>query len=93
MISVGKLQAGDWTNVTADKAELAATIRTTSSDTRKLIENRVKTITAHIVKAHDANYDLNYMSNYPAIMNDPNLNEFARKSVVSLLVKRMFLKL
>ena len=85
VISIGKFHAGEVANIIPAKAELAATIRTTSAETRKLIEKRVKTIVANIVQAHDAKYELNYISNYPAIMNDPNLNSFVKESAISLL--------
>lgn len=85
VISIGKFQSGEVANVIADKAELAATIRTTSSSTRKLVENRIKTIIDNVVKAHGATYDLNYISSYPAIQNDAHLNEQAKKSAIKTL--------
>src|SRR5690606_10785628 len=85
VISIGKFHAGDVANIIPDKAELAATIRTTSAETRKLIERRIKTIIANVVQAHDAKYELKYMSNYPAIINDPDLNDFVKESVEDIL--------
>jgi len=85
VISVGKFQSGNTANVIADNAELAATIRTTSSETRELIEKRIKAIIKNTVEAHGATYELDYIANYPAIMNSPELNTFAKTSVSGIL--------
>lgn len=85
VISVGKFQAGNAPNVIADKAELAATVRTTSSSTRELVEKRIKSIVDHIVEAHGGSYDLDYTLGYPSIENDPELNELARNSAGKIL--------
>lgn len=87
VISVGKFQSGEVANIIADKAELAATIRTISGETRELVEERIKTIVENIVKAHGATHTLDYISGYPAIMNDATMNEFARKSASKALGK------
>ena len=87
VISIGKFQAGNVANVIADKAELAATVRTTTVETRKMVEERIKSIVKNIVEAHGAKYDLNYITSYPAIMNDDKLNAFSRKSVEKILGK------
>lgn len=85
VISVGKFQSGEVSNVIADRAELAATIRTTSTATRELVEERIRTIIGKIVESHGATYELDYIKSYPAIMNDPELNEFAKRSAATIL--------
>lgn len=85
VVSVGKFQSGDVANVIADKAELAATIRTTTSETRELIQKRIETLIAHVVEAHGATYELEYIKSYPAIINDPGLNAAARNSASKIL--------
>ena len=87
VISIGKFQSGEAPNVIADKAELAATVRTTTEETRELVEKRVKILVENITKAHGAEYELEYSANYPAIENDVTLNALARKSAQSILGK------
>lgn len=87
VISVGKFQAGDAPNVVPDKAELAASIRTISEDTRKLVAERVKTIIENTTKAYGATYDLNYVYSYPAIINDEVLSDLARNAAIKALGK------
>lgn len=85
VVTIGKFQSGDAPNVIADKAELAASIRTTTDATRKLVETRVRSLVDNITKGYDATYDLEYVYNYPAIKNDIALNVLAKKSAVSVL--------
>ena len=85
VLSIGKFQAGNVPNVIADKAELAATIRTITPETRALVRERVETIVENLTKAYSADYELEYINSYPSIMNDPGLNAFARKSAAKIL--------
>ncbi|RYG48116.1 MAG: amidohydrolase [Chitinophagaceae bacterium] len=83
VVTIGKFQSGNANNVIADKAELGATIRTTSDATRKLVESRIKTIVENLTKAHGATYELNYVHNYPAVQNDSALNIMVKKSAAT----------
>ncbi|RYE53404.1 MAG: amidohydrolase [Sphingobacteriales bacterium] len=83
VITIGKFQSGNAPNVIADQAELAATIRTTTDATRKLVENRIKSIIENITQAHGAKYELNYQHNYPAVMNSPSLNVKVKRSAAT----------
>lgn len=85
VVTVGKFQSGKAPNVIADKAELAASIRTTTDGTRKLVENRIRALVENITKAHGATYDLQYILSYPAIQNDATLNAIARKGAATVL--------
>ena len=85
VISVGKFQSGEVANVIADQADLAGTVRTTSDETRKMVEERIRSIVKNVVETHGATYDLKYIKSYPAIINDVQLNAFARKSAVKAL--------
>lgn len=80
VISIGKFQSGIANNVIADKAELAATVRTVSEPTRELVKERVETIVDHVVTSHNGTYELDYYSSYPAIQNNKELNALVRAS-------------
>lgn len=88
VVTIGKFQSGNAPNVIADKAELAASIRTITDSSRKLIESRVKAIVDHSVRAHGGTYDLDYILSYPAIQNDKDLNLLARKSAISAISEK-----
>lgn len=87
VVTVGKFRSGDAPNVIPSKAELAASIRTISDSTRKLVQARVKSIIDHVVKANGATYDLDYILSYPAIQNDITLNKQAKSSAIKALGK------
>ena len=85
VITVGKFQSGNAPNVIPDRALLSGTVRTINESTRKLLENRIRTIIDNIARANDATYSLEYASGYPAIENDSALNRLARSSAVKIL--------
>src|SRR5690606_22687420 len=85
VLSIGKFQAGNAPNVIADQAELAATIRTTSAETREFVEKRIKSIIDNTVKAHGGTYELDYTLGYPSIVNDTELTKFAMNSASKIL--------
>lgn len=85
VITVGKFQAGAAANIIPDTAELAATIRTVSEKTRKLVAERVKAIIDSITRANGATYDLNYIVDCPVVENDPALTALAKASAAKVL--------
>ncbi|GEO05821.1 N-acyl-L-amino acid amidohydrolase [Adhaeribacter aerolatus] len=87
VVTIGKFQSGHAPNVIADQAELAASIRTTSEETRKLVEARIKAMIDNITKAYGATYKLDYIATYPAIQNDAALTAEVRNSAVAALGK------
>jgi amidohydrolase len=87
VISVGQFQAGNSPNVIPAEAKLAATIRTTSEETRKMVETRIKEMVDNITKAYGATYKLDYINAYPAINNNAALNSHARNSAATVLGK------
>ena len=80
VVTIGKFQSGNAYNVIPDKAELAATVRTVTETSRKLIEQRIRDIVDNITKSNGATYKLDYFLSYPAIQNDSALVDFARAS-------------
>ncbi|MBD0288465.1 MAG: amidohydrolase [Flavisolibacter sp.] len=78
VVTIGKFQSGDAPNVIPDKAELAASVRSVTDSSRKLIEQRIRSMVDHIAKANGAAYKLDYILSYPAIQNDSALVDFAR---------------
>ena len=49
VVTIGKFQSGDAPNVIADKAELGASIRTTTEESCKMVEARVTAVGASAV--------------------------------------------
>ncbi|WP_221410470.1 M20 family metallopeptidase [Apibacter sp. HY039] len=82
VLTVGKFQSGNAPNVIPERAELAATIRTTDPETRKLMETRIKSIVENTIKTNNASYQLDYVLGYPPIYNDEKLNALAKASAI-----------
>lgn len=82
VVTVGKFQSGNAPNVIPDKAELGASIRSVTPETRKLLEERIRTIIDHVCKANGAQYKLDYALGYPSIQNDAALRELVKKAAI-----------
>lgn len=90
VVSVGRFQSGDAPNVIPETASLAASIRTTSESSRRLVEQRIKEIIKGQCQSAGTQYTLDYIKGYPAIVNDGKLRglavEAAEKAVGKALV-------
>lgn len=82
VVTIGKFQSGNAPNVIPDKAELGASIRSVTPETRKLLEERTRSIIDHVCKANGARYKLDYELGYPAIENNSALRELAKKAAI-----------
>lgn len=82
VLSIGEFHAGSAANIIPDSAKLSGSIRTTSKEIRILMEKRIKEVIDHICKANNATYDLEYTLGYAAVVNDAELVDFARNSVI-----------
>lgn len=85
VVTVGRFQAGSAANVIPDTAELAATVRTVTEKTRKLVAERVKAIIDSITRANGAAYELNYIVDCPVVENDPALTALAKAGATKVL--------
>ena len=77
VLSVTRFHAGEATNVIAETAEVAGTVRTLKPEIRDLVEKRMGEIVAGLAAAHGAKIDLEYNRNYPVTRNHPGQVEFA----------------
>lgn len=85
VLSIGTFKAGTAPNVIADKATLGGTVRTTTPETRALIQERTESIVENLTEAYNADYELDYQNSYPAIQNDSALNDLTRNSAITIL--------
>jgi hippurate hydrolase len=77
VLSVTRFHAGEATNVIAETAEVAGTVRTLKPEIRDLVEKRMGEIVAGLAAAHGTKIDLEYNRNYPVTRNHPGQVEFA----------------
>jgi amidohydrolase len=80
VITFGHMEAGEIYNIVPESAHLWGTLRTFSEDVRDFIKDRLETMVPLIAQAHRAVASVEYVKNYPSLINDPLLTE----EVVSL---------
>lgn len=87
VITIGRFQSGKANNVIPETADLGATVRTITDETRKLVADRIKTMVNDICNAYGAKADLNYILSYSAIQNSPELRELVQKAAIQAVGK------
>jgi amidohydrolase len=85
VVTVGKLHAGTANNVIADSADLSGTVRYFNPKYSGYFGDRVKQIIAGICQAHGAQYELDYYSFYPPVINNPDIAELVRSVAVEVV--------
>ncbi|KAA9022026.1 M20 metallopeptidase family protein [Niallia endozanthoxylica] len=78
VVTIGVFQSGSAFNVIADKALLEGTVRTFDDDTRKRVENQIRSIVAGITGAYGATYTMDYLNGYPALYNHPQETQIVK---------------
>lgn len=87
VITIGRFQSGKANNVIPETADLGATVRTITDETRQLIADRIKTMVNDICNAYGAKADLDYIFSYSAIQNSPELRELVQKAAIQAVGK------
>lgn len=85
VLSVTKIQAGETTNVVPEVCELEGTVRTFSTETLDLIEERMHSIVQQVAGAFNAQAQMRFQRNYPPTINHPQETAFAREVLQDLV--------
>ncbi|MEB3180204.1 MAG: M20 family metallopeptidase [Nostocaceae cyanobacterium] len=86
VVTVGSLHAGEAGNVIANTAHMKGTVRYFNRAYEGLFPQRIEQIIAGVCHGHDATYDLEYVQQYPPVINDPTIAELVR-SVASEVIE------
>ncbi|MBD2299472.1 M20 family metallopeptidase [Nostoc sp. FACHB-190] len=78
VVTVGALHAGTAHNVIADTANMKGTVRYFNPAFAGFFKQRIEQIIAGVCQSHGANYDLEYWSLYPPVINDAGIAELVR---------------
>ncbi|MGY3767126.1 M20 family metallopeptidase [Vagococcus vulneris] len=73
VITIGSFDGKGSANVIKDQVELVGDIRVMTEHSRKVIETEFKRILAGICEAYNIDYELEYIHDYPVLVNDPQL--------------------
>src|ERR1700737_2652158 len=79
VISMCEFHAGDARNVIPQTAVLRGTVRTLTAEVRKLIEKRVREVTAGVAQMTGARIELNYERGHPVTSNHAAQTDFATR--------------
>ncbi|MBN3764799.1 M20 aminoacylase family protein [Burkholderia sp. Ac-20365] len=77
VLSITQIHAGDAVNVVPDKAWLAGTVRTFTTETLDLIESRMRKIVESTAEAYECSVEMTFHRNYPPTINSKKEAEFA----------------
>lgn len=77
VLSVTQIHVGDATNIIADSARIAGTVRTFSLDVLDMIESTMQRIVTTLPAAFDARAELRFHRSYPPTVNHAAEAEFA----------------
>lgn len=80
VLTVGTFESGQAFNVIADEARLSGTVRTFNPETQQTIIQNIERIVASTCAGSGADYELNYIEGYPAVINHPHETETVRHS-------------
>lgn len=87
VISCGEIHGGYAFNIIPDTVIIRGTVRTFNNDVRALIPKKIEDIISGITKAFGAEYELNYITCYPPLINDDKTAEFLRNVAASIFGK------
>lgn len=85
VLTIGTFESGQAFNVIADEARLSGTVRTFNPDTQTRIMEDMERIIATTCAGAGANYELNYIQGYPAVINHPMETTHVRHSAVNVV--------
>lgn len=82
VVTIGSVHAGSAANVIAEEAELKGSIRSTLPESRQRIHNGIRRMISAAAELHDCNIDVDIVSGYPPVINEPRSTAVARQAAV-----------
>ncbi|MDR1499171.1 MAG: amidohydrolase [Rickettsiales bacterium] len=81
VLSVGRFHSGTADNIIPEIATIGGTTRTFSRELLNNVENEIKKMTKGICEANGAACDVEFIYGFPAVINDDEILEIARKVI------------
>lgn len=85
VVTVGEMHAGSAPNVIADSAFFRGTVRYFKAELGGYFRGRIEAIVKGICDSHGADYELDYIELYPAVINDPAMAELVRDVAMEVI--------
>lgn len=80
VLSIGKIEGGYTHNVIADQVVLEGSIRSYSTDVKKVLKERFHKIVRHTADMFEGDVEIEYLDGYPATINTPEWAALARNT-------------
>jgi hippurate hydrolase len=90
VLSVGRITAGTKDNIIPDSADLAATLRTFSPETRATAVAAIERVASGVASAHGLTAEVSFSESYPATVNDEAEFALAVETVADLFGEHRF---
>lgn len=85
VVTVGTLEAGTIHNVIPERARLTGTLRSTTPDVRRALEEELRHLVAGLATAHRVEAEVTVRPGTPPVVNDERATEWARRAAAELL--------
>lgn len=92
VLNIGVLRSGERRNIVADEAEIAASIRAFTVETRDAIERRIEKIVSAVAGAFDAQHSVEIIHLVPPLTNDERAAEIAETAISACLGPEAYVK-
>jgi amidohydrolase len=87
VVTIAKIDAGTTHNVIPDCVEMVGTVRTFDAAVRETMPQRLERMLAGLCAAMRLEYELRYEWGYPAVANDPEMNDVVRAVARNVLAQ------
>lgn len=85
VLSFGKIQGGETTNVIPESVHILGTFRTFDEAWRASVKTHIETVCADVCQQYGATFELQIPPGYPCLINEPQLTTMVQKSAETLL--------
>lgn len=85
VVSITQINAGHTWNVIPDEVVMRGTIRSFSLDVQNRLEGMIRQIVSGICAAHGASFEMDYLTGYPATVNDAVQTEIAAQAAAQVV--------
>lgn len=90
---MNKIEGGKVPNVISDKCVMRGNARTFTEKTRKIVEQKVYDIAKGVENFSGCKIKVNYIKGYDACINDAELNNFVRDTIINKLGEKYYKEL
>lgn len=84
ILSITRFTAGFNQNVIPDTAELEGTVRTVNPKTRVWLRDRIRELCRDLARSRGAEVEIEHLFKYPALLNDPDFTELAKRAAATI---------